>query len=92
MAEKKKSSRKIFVLIILLVLGGVGFVFGKPYYDLHFKTINSISEEKTIFIPSGSGIDDLAAILNSEGIIDSNIFKDYAGKLEFTEDKVEPGK
>ncbi|MCH2234751.1 MAG: endolytic transglycosylase MltG [Crocinitomicaceae bacterium] len=92
MAEKKKSSKKVVALIIVLILIGVGYVFGKPYYDLHFKTINSIEGETSLFIPSGSEIKDVADIIQEKGILDAETFVIYSEKLEYTEDKVESGK
>lgn len=80
----------LIALIVLAVIGIAGYIFGKPYYDLHFgKT--SLTEEKTIYIPTGSSLSDIGDLLDTDVMAKSD-FLDYAKKLEFTNDKVEPGK
>lgn len=84
--------KKIIILILLLAVAIGGYVFGKPYYDLHFSTIDLQDEEKLIYIPTGSSLSELGVMLEEQGIMNANSFEDFAGKLDFTADKVEPGK
>lgn len=84
--------KKLIVLIILLAVGIGGYFFGKPYYDLHFSTIKLEEDEKLIYIPTGSSLADISQLLDSEEIMDAADFMSFARKLDFTEDKIEPGK
>ncbi|MFT5823584.1 MAG: UPF0755 protein [Crocinitomix sp.] len=84
--------KKIVVLGLLVAIGIGGFVFGKPYYDLHFTTITMTEDSKIIYVPSGSSLSELGVLLESEAIISADQFESFANKLDFTDDKVEPGK
>ncbi len=84
--------KKIIVLILLVVAGIGSYLLGKPYYDLHFSTIKLEKSEKLVFIPTGSSLEDISLLLDSEAIMDAADFISFASKLDFTEDKVEPGK
>lgn len=84
--------KKIIVLGILVVLGISGYVFGKPYYDLHFSTISMSEDKKIIYIPSGSTLTELADLIAAENILSAKDFSQFASKLDFTDSKVEPGK
>jgi UPF0755 protein len=80
----------IIALVVLVLIGLAGFILGKPYYDLHFRT-SSLSVDKTIYIPTGSSLADIGDLLDADVLLKSD-FLSYADKLEFTEEKVEPGK
>ncbi|MEO9531869.1 MAG: endolytic transglycosylase MltG [Crocinitomicaceae bacterium] len=80
----------IVALVVLAIIGLVGFIFGKPYYDLHFGT-TGLNVEKTIYIPTGSSLSDIGDLLDADVMAKSD-FLSYAEKLEFTEEKVEAGK
>lgn len=84
--------KKLIALIIVLLLLIGGYIFGKPYYDLHFGAISIGVDEKIIFIPTGSSLSEVGEILNKEDIISAEKFTDFANKLDFTDEKVEPGK
>lgn len=90
--EKKSSKKGLIALIVLVIIGGIGYVIGKPYYDLHFGKINSFSEAKTIYVPSNSNLDSVAAIVDENSILDKTAFLSYSEKLDFNDEKVEPGK
>ena len=82
--------KKIIALVVLLVIGVLGFVIGKPYYDLHFSGGN-LSEQELVYIPTGSNVEDVADIIDGD-LMTKEQFLDYAEKLDYTNDKVEPGK
>jgi UPF0755 protein len=84
--------KKAIIFIVLIGIGVGGYIFGTPYYKLHFSTIQLTEDEKTLYIPTGSSLQDLGDLLAKEEILDAPDFLDYAGKLEFSEDKIEPGK
>lgn len=84
--------KKIVILAVLALVVIGGFYVGKPYYDMHFGTIDLKSNEKTLYIPTGSSLEDVGNQLEVEGILNSSAFNDYAAKLDFTDAKVEPGK
>lgn len=84
--------KKLIGLGLLVGIVVVGFVVGKPYYDLHFGTVQFSGEDKLIYVPSGSSLNDLGTILEAEDVIAQADFISYAGKLDFTDNKVEPGK
>lgn len=81
--------------LILLVFCGLiitAVVVGKPYYDLHFGKLKLDEEEVVFYIHSGSNLDDVAEVLNSHNILMQSVFIDYAEKLDYNEEKIEPGK
>jgi len=84
--------KKVVVLVILVALGIGAFVFGKPYYDLHFSTISMAEDRKTIYIPTGSTLAELADLISAEEIMSTEEFKSFSSKLDLTDDKVESGK
>lgn len=84
--------RKLIILALLAALMIVGYIFGRPYYELHFSKIKLEKEELVFYIPTGSSVDDVANILSEKDIIERDEFLDFAGKLEYDEIKVEPGK
>lgn len=84
--------KRIIVIGVVLVLGVVGYVVGKPMYDLHYSKINYTGEEKMIYIPSGSGLADVSNIISAEGILDAEKFQSFSEELDYTDGKVEPGK
>lgn len=86
------KKRLLILGIILLLIGGVGAVIGKPYYDLHFSKIDLDSSEVTFYINSGSNLEDVANVVENAGILDGETFLDFANQLDFTNEKVEPGK
>lgn len=83
--------KRWFGLGILLVLIVGGYFFGMPLYELHFSKIDS-SEDKIIYINTGSSLDDVAGIIAEEGILDKDRFTKFSEELGYTDDKVEPGK
>lgn len=83
--------KRIIVLLILLAILGGGYYFGKPYYQLHFATI-SLDQDQEILIRTGSTLDDVAAQLDEADVLSSSDFKRLSKKLDFTDEKVEPGK
>lgn len=84
---KKRIAIGVFLLLLL-----VGFFIGKPYYHLHFDVISLEEDEKMIFIATGASLDDLGEMLAQVGVLDKADFLEFAEKLDFTSDKVEPGK
>ncbi|UKN01850.1 endolytic transglycosylase MltG [Paracrocinitomix mangrovi] len=82
---------KKIVLIGGLIVIVLGVIFGLPLYNLHYSKIDG-SEDQIIYIPTGSSLADVAAIIDETGVIEESTFLDYAGKLDFTDEKVEPGK
>jgi UPF0755 protein len=82
--------KKLIFLGILIVLGVVVWVVGKPYYDLHFSG-GQAAEVYDIYIPTGSNVEDVANLLDGK-IMDKDNFLDFSSKLGYTDDKVEPGK
>jgi len=83
--------KKIIALILVLVIGVVGFVWGWPMYQLHFSNID-LKENKIIYISTGTTLDELAAQIENEKILDQKKFKEFAVKLELDDSKIEPGK
>ncbi|MBL7900142.1 MAG: endolytic transglycosylase MltG, partial [Crocinitomicaceae bacterium] len=83
--------KKIIALIVVLIIGVAGFVWGWPMYQLHFSTID-LKENKLIYVATGTTLDELALQLDEEKIIDQDKFKDFASKLDFDDSKIEPGK
>jgi UPF0755 protein len=79
-------------LVVIGILGIVGYIFGKPMYDLHFSTIDYSGDDKVIYISTGSSLSDVADIIAEENILKKNDFQSYSEKLDFTDEKVEPGK
>jgi UPF0755 protein len=73
---------------VLLV---VGYIVGKPMYDLHFSSLNYAGEE-VIYIPTGSSLEEVGEIVSATGAMSISSFVSYSEKLDFTDDKVEPGK
>jgi UPF0755 protein len=88
---KKKG---LIALVVLVVLIGAGYFIGKPYYDLHFSTINGLgaAEGKNVFVPTGSSLEDLSDIIDENGLMKKDEFLSFAEELGFSGDKVEPGK
>ncbi|NOQ75873.1 MAG: endolytic transglycosylase MltG [Crocinitomix sp.] len=84
--------KKIVVLAILVAIGVGGYVFGKPYYDLHFSTISMTADSEIIYVPSGSSLAELGVLLEGKAVITADKFESFANKLDFTDDKVESGK
>ncbi|MCG8575900.1 MAG: endolytic transglycosylase MltG [Flavobacteriales bacterium] len=84
--------KKIVIVGVLVALLAVGYIVGKPMYDLHFSVIDYNGEDKLIYINSGSSLDDVAGVMEAEGIIEKEPFLAFAEELDFTEEKVEPGK
>ncbi|WP_027421328.1 endolytic transglycosylase MltG [Crocinitomix catalasitica] len=84
--------KKIIILIVLLIIGGVGFYIGKPYYDMHFKTIALSVDQKIIYVHSDESLMDLAAKFEKEDIMSKKSFLAYATKLGLTDENLEPGK
>jgi peptidoglycan lytic transglycosylase G len=82
--------KKIIALVVLIVIAVVGWVVGKPYYDLHFSA-GDRSQDYVLYIPTGS---DVAAVSNiiEEDVMAKDKFLSFAEKLDYTDDKVEPGK
>ena len=68
--------KKIIALVVLIVLGAIAWVVGKPYYDLHFSGKN-LSEKYDIYVPTGSTVDDVATLLDGK-IMDKAEFLDFA--------------
>lgn len=83
--------KKIIALIVVLVIGVVGFVWGWPMYQLHFSAVD-LKENKIIYISTGTTLDELAAQIENEKILDQKKFKEFAVKLELDDSKIEPGK
>jgi UPF0755 protein len=83
--------KKIIALIVVLVIGVVGFVWGWPMYQLHFSAVD-LKENKIIYISTGTTLDELAAQIENEKILDQKKFKEFATKLELDDSKIEPGK
>lgn len=83
--------KKNIALIVVLVIGVVGFVWGWPMYQLHFSAVD-LKETKIIYISTGTTLDELAAQIENEKILDQKKFKEFAVKLELDDSKIEPGK
>lgn len=80
------------VLVVLIAIAIVAVLVGRPYYELHFSTINSEEGDKTIFIPSGSSLNEVATLIAQQNILDKDDFLDYATKLGLTTANLEAGK
>mgnify|MGYP000471437407 CR=1 FL=1 len=52
--------KRLIYLGVIVGIGVAGWIFGKPYYDLHFSTIDYSGEDKLVYVKTGSGLDDLA--------------------------------
>lgn len=81
--------------VILLVVCGLiitAVLIGKPYYDLHFSKLKLEEDEVVFYIPTGSNLNDIGSILAEKDILMESIFSDYAEKLDFNAEKIEPGK
>lgn len=83
--------KKIILLVGFLIVLIAGYFFGYPMYQLHFSTI-SISEERVVFIKTGTTLNELAAQMETENILAASEFQNYANKLELDDSKIEPGK
>ena len=88
---KKKG---IIFLVILLLIGIGGFIVGKPYYDLHFSKVDNVNigESKTVYIPTGSSLDEVAHIVSNSKVMNQTEFVSFAAEFDLTDEKVEPGK
>ena len=84
--------KKLIGLGILVAVGLGGWMYGKPLYDLHFTTIDYSGADKIIYVKTGSSLDDLAELMATGEILSKDKFMDFAKELEFTDEKVEPGK
>jgi UPF0755 protein len=84
--------KKSVVVAVLLVLGAVAFILGKPYYEMHFKTLKVKEGDKVIYIPTGSTVQDLGIILEENEVMSTKEFSDYAKELGLFDDNLEPGK
>ena len=75
---KKKG---LIALVVLVVLIGAGYFIGKPYYDLHFSTIDGLgaAEGKNVFVPTGSSLEDLSNIIDENGFMKKDEFLSFAG-------------
>jgi cell division protein YceG involved in septum cleavage len=83
--------KKIIAIILILVLGAIAFIWGMPMYQLHFTTID-LKADKTIYVKTGTTMDELAMQIDSEGILSKDKFSKFASDLEFDDSKIEPGK
>lgn len=83
--------KKWIGLVVVLAMGILGYVFGKPLYELHFANIDS-NEDQLIYIPSESKLSDVASLIDSLKILSKDQFILFSDKLEFTDEKVEAGK
>lgn len=90
--RKKRSRTGIVILLVFAVIGVSCYSIGKPYYNLHFKKINSIDQNITLYIPTGIDINAIAVKVSEQDILDKEIFLDFSDQLGFTTEKVEPGK
>ncbi|MCB9222825.1 MAG: endolytic transglycosylase MltG [Crocinitomicaceae bacterium] len=84
--------KRWFGLGALLLLLIAGYWYGMPMYALHFSTIELQNEDKIIYINTGSTLEDVANTIDEEGILDKAKFQSFSESLDFTDDKVEPGK
>ena len=84
--------RKLIFGGILVVITVVGFIVGKPTYDLHFRKIDLQEGEQLIYIKTGTDLKQLADLLEKDGIIDHEVFIDFSDRLDLTNEKIEPGK
>mgnify|MGYP000315162462 CR=1 FL=1 len=84
--------KRLIYLGVIVGIGVAGWIFGKPYYDLHFSTIDYSGEDKLVYVKTGSGLDDLAQMMADEGVCKKDQFLTFSEKLELTDEKVEPGK
>ena len=91
MTKKKKVFLIIFVFIA--IIGIVGFILGKKYYDYVFDANVTIEDELAyIYIPNGSAYDDVLKILMSSGyIVDIDAFGQVAEWKKYPE-RVLPGR
>ena len=83
--------KKIIGLVIILALALVAFIWGWPMYQLHLSAIE-LKEDKTIFIATGTTMEELASQIEAEGILNKEKFSEFAAELEFDDSKIEPGK
>ncbi len=84
--------KKLVVLIVVVGIGVAGYIYGKPYYDLHYSTIHVASGSTIFFIPTGSSMEDISRQLDSLKILSPEKFTSFSEELEFDESKIEPGK
>lgn len=84
--------KKLIALVVILVLLSLAYIFGLPLYHLHFSTLSLQEDEVVFYIPTGSSCDDVKSILHEKGILNEGEFDGFAAKLEFSDEKVEPGK
>lgn len=84
--------KRLSIILILAILAITGFVVGKPYYDLHFSKLDLDQDNLIIYIPSGSNLEDVGDILADQSVLSKDSFTSYSEKLDYTEDKIEPGK
>ncbi len=88
----------IVSLILLLMIGGFGLLFGYAYVTGGFEAAGPLDQETTLVIPSGTGVDGIATSLLDAGIIDDPIvFKlgvrlsDKGRQLKAGEYRFQPG-
>jgi peptidoglycan lytic transglycosylase G len=79
-------------LVLLGTMLLVGIFVGLPMYKLHFQKIDFLDGEKTLYISSGTDLESLGTQIGREGIVSKPVFMDFAKRLDFTNEKVEPGK
>lgn len=82
--------RRLTYLLLFILIVVAGFFFGKPYYDLHF-TGKDLSNVYEVYVPTGSSLEDVGDLLEGK-IMSKSEFLSFAQQLDFTDEKVEPGK
>lgn len=83
--------KKIVALVLVLAAGAAAYIWGWPMYQLHFTTID-LKEDKTLYVTTGTTLEELAAQIESEGILSASRFSEFAADLDFDDSKIEPGK
>jgi UPF0755 protein len=97
---KNKANRWLRISMVVIILGslGVGAYIGYPFYQLYMagndKNVNlSADETATIFIATGSDLDQVTSMLSSAGLLkDADAFKKVALKKNYQAKNIVPGK
>ncbi|MEX1001874.1 MAG: endolytic transglycosylase MltG [Crocinitomicaceae bacterium] len=86
--------KRIFILVVVVLLLVAAFFIGKPLYNYHFKTLDTLgdSEGYILYVPSAATVQTIADSLSKHELMSETEFLDFAEKFELTDEKVEAGK
>lgn len=88
----KKKKYRVGAVLLIVLMGGIAYFAMRSRYEVHFRKIAMDVDQKTIYIPTGSRLEDVADLLAQHHILDQQLFLRTAEQLNYTDAKVEPGK